>query len=225
MLYKKPIEYKTPHEIIKSTSDITTLEANFTKKKGPFQEWKEISNKRYPDATIWEYSKLEDRRFHTHIIDTVKYPTIPSCSDIAIHLRYMQKIPIEHIMIIDPKINKAIGYTSFLFTSKTEKIINNLGEYYKKYKQNITDTSIRNRFGTNNVEDIFRKRLIFEDILTQELYPDKEYNSGKKDFVYAIISPNKYIDILRNKFGIQLRFTPMPGYKFNPEKIIFEKER
>jgi hypothetical protein len=223
--YIKPEGYRTPHEIIKDTPDITISEANFTKKKGPFQEWKEISNKRYLNETNWDYNKLEDRRFHTHIIGSVKYPTIPSCCDIAVHLRYMKKIPVEHIMLIDPKTNKAIGYTSFAFTSKTEKIIDNIEEYYKTYKQNITDISIKNRFGTNNIGNIFKKRLIFEDVLIQELYPHKYYDNEQKNFAYSIVHPNKYIDILKNKFGIKIRFVPMPGYKFNPKKIMFEKEK
>ncbi len=233
--YVKPVGYRTPKEIIESTVDIKKKEATFTKKKGPFEELKEISLNRTTEKVFTDFTKIEDRLYHSHILSKDRIEALPSSGDIAGHLDklYFYNLNIEGIFVVDPKSGTNIGRTFFTFTSKTNKIIT---EEYKKYKHTITDDDIRKLYYKSDPEmfnqlkqdysyyNVVRKRILFEALLNSKLYTKRKFSFKKIMFLEKIESSKKYIDILNNFFGIKIRFVPMPGYKFNKEKIIFERK-
>lgn len=233
-IYRKPEGYKTPKQIIESTSDITKTEAFFTKKKGPFSKLEEIGLNRSIEEVFTDFTKLKDRSYHSHILVKDGFEAIPSIGDITSHLDklYSNNINIEGIFVIDPKTGQNIGRTFFTFTSKTDKIIT---EEYKKYKSIIADEDIKQLYYKSDPElfnklkkdynyyNVVRKRLLFEGLLHRKLYTKRKLNFKKRIFEDRTESPKKYIELLDNFFGIKIRFVPMPGYEFNNKKMIFEK--
>ena len=233
--YIKPEGYRTPKEIVESTPYINKREAIFTKKKGPFSELEEISRVRKKRTVSLNLSKLQDKTYHSHVNRRLNdKPALPSVGDIAGHIDklFFKNIDVEGIFIIDKKTSKNIGRTFFTFTKKTDKIIN---EEYKKYKHTVRDQDIIDSYCKSNPEAInilkddyafynmVRKRILFDKLLREKLYPEKKFNLMQLRFKNKIPPVKVYLDILNNYFGIKVRFVPMPGYKFNPDKASFEK--
>jgi len=210
--YIRPEGYRTPKNIVESTPNIKKKEAIFTKEKGPFNEWYEISRKgtRAEGSAWFDPSLVKDKLHHTHsTYRGNKRILLPSRNDLSTFLKqyYKKGINNQGISIIDHKTGKITGRTHFTFTNKTIELIDKI---YTKY---ISTRNSLDRVQTIN----YIKTLLFDELLRSKI--GSNYNLIK------IFSMNrkKFIKILEHDFGIKLRFVPMPGYKFNPQKVMFEK--
>jgi hypothetical protein len=228
MPYKKPINYKTPKEVLESTPKIKKKEAIFTKGNGPFLEYEEISTKRRKHNVIYSENKLKNKLYHTHIQyqKKINSSAFPSIQDLTVFFldRSLRDISYEAIFVIDEKTGKNIGRSVYTFTPKTDKVISNLLEKYNDmFSKKKSDSIIYNIF--QNYDDLTIKKLLDPDpnsnqllkkkILFKEILEDKHKNSS---------SIHDFYDFLINDLGIKIRFVPMPGYKFNKETFRFEKK-
>ena len=234
MPYKRPIGYRTPKEIVESTPFIRRTEASFTKKKGPFQELKEISVRRTKDSTLPDFNKIENSASHSHITKSVKSYVPPSIQDItgAVGNSILHNIHTYEIFIIDKKSGKNIGRTFFSLTKKTNKIIK---DEYNKNKDFVSDKYIQKAYFKNNpkrLEDLkndkglyatVKKKLLFQRLLEDRVFSENKFHLPSLGYRRVLVPVSEYVQILQKEFGLQLRFVAMPGYKFNPEKVIFDK--
>ncbi|MEI8364743.1 MAG: hypothetical protein WCF78_04805, partial [archaeon] len=85
------------------------------------------------------------------------------------------------------------------------KIVYSPDLYYKELEKNHKDLFV-----------LYHKMFFFDDVL--ETY-------ALRSVIPTVKDRKQLINKLVNDLGIKIRFTPMPGYKFNPEKIIFEKSK
>jgi len=243
MPYKKPIGYRIPKEVVESTIDIRTKEATFTKKKGPFQELKEISIIRKKNHARPDFEKVEDNIFHSHI--NYRYSinnVVPSLKDISALLdaSHHKNIYFSKIFIIDKKTGKNIGRTFYTFTNKTDKLIQ---KEYNKSKQILSDDYIKKYIvkgnpGLKNYPNLIDelktnkklynhlvKRILFEKYIADKVYSVRKFNIWKLRYERHIIPTKNFLNFLELELGIKIRFVAMPGYKFNKDKIMFEKEK
>lgn len=219
MPYKKPVGYRTPHQIIESTFDIHKKEAVYTKKKGAFQELKQISKERTKDNTTYNLFSAEDKIHHTHPNKNIKAAT-PSRADLVSFFNaYNHGVKNNQaISIMDTKTGKEMGRTHFTFTPKTLEVIN---KEYLKYTYNKGSLE-------RSPETDYIKSLLFDIKLKSKLgikFDLIKVLSGGLLSANHTFNNKKYISVLEKEFGIKIRFVSMPGYKFNKEKMIFEKEK
>ncbi|HOD89932.1 MAG TPA: hypothetical protein PKK56_02545 [archaeon] len=232
MPYLKPSGYKIPKEVVEHTPDIKKKEAVFTKKKGPFSKFKQIGFDRKKNWIDYFPSDIKDRLYHTHIQSKdwkVYFICTPSIIDLISYYteRKTNNIPIQGIFVIDEKTGKNIGRTFYMFTDKTDKIIDDL---YKRYKKVVSkkesdpfiknlllncDEDTKKLLESNTDTDVFQKKQILFQLLLEQ-----KTNQNTN----VVLSKKEYYDILTKDLGIKIRFVSMPGYKFNKEKFIFEKK-
>ncbi len=237
---KRPLGYKTPHQIIESTHKINKYEVLFTKEKGSFKELKQNSKPLYRNVVSEYFNKDMNfkKSLHNHIY-TKKILIIPSPSDLVVnyyeHHLYPNTSNLYTISLIKRK--KEVGRTHYMLTEKTYKLVDDI---YKKHKNELgiyKDDVISYIQGLmqdskivyspdlyykeleKNHKDLFvlyHKMFFFDDVL--ETY-------ALRSVIPTVKDRKQLINKLVNDLGIKIRFTPMPGYKFNPEKIIFEKSK
>jgi len=150
---------------------------------------------------------------------------MPSWEDIVSHFNQKKgrKMYISGIFIIDEKTGKNIGRTFYTFTDKTDKLINNLYERYKKFISKDAEDSLIKELLLNC--DEYTKKLLESNIVSDVLHKKRILlQLFLKQKLNNKLSIKEYYNVLTKDLGIKIRFVPMPGYKFNKNKLLFEKE-
>ncbi len=228
MPYLKPSGYKIPKEVVEHTPDIKKKEAVFTKKNAPFSELEKINGIATKDSVEFNSHFLKDRFYHTHIQPKnikASYICMPSWEDIVSYFNQKKgrKMYISGIFIIDEKTGKNIGRTFYTFTDKTDKLIDNLYERYKKFISKDAEDSLIKELLLNC--DEYTKKLLESNIVSDVLHKKRILlQLFLKQKLNNKLSIKEYYNVLTKDLGIKIRFVPMPGYKFNKNKLSFEKE-
>ncbi len=228
MPYKKPSGYRTPKEIIESHNGINKYETIFVKNKGPFEELKINSKSKSREGVVSNLKETFDYDLHNHIYSKKdknnRLSSVPSTTDIiSAYERCLEKPNSASIISIISN-GKEIGRTHFKITEKTIKLLSEYlekNEHYKKEKkESLQDKGSQRVLKGIYINSFMSSKLYDKKTIQKRSFP---WIRTKRETRYIAKPVIEYYKTLENEFGIKIRFVAMPGYKFNPEKIIFEK--
>jgi hypothetical protein len=226
MAYKKPQGYKTPHEIFKlHKKDMKKHEVSFIKDKGPFKEVKLNSSLKQKEKNKIEKlisDKAHSFLIHNHPISSAYKKThyLPSSADIIkAYFKYLENPKSTNVILVTDK-GKEIGRIHFRLSDKTIEVLNN---YLNNNKQYLRDKKISEKSAKQIYLTYFINNLAIYN--PEELKKVSSFYGIKKKYrlITTIKSNPEQLKIFLYKLNIQFRFVSMPGYKFNKEKMIFEK--
>jgi hypothetical protein len=96
-------------------------------------------------------------------------------------------------------------------------------EHYKQERKTILQDEGSQRV----LKEMYINSFLFSKLYDKKIIEKRPFPwfRKKRETKYLAKPITKYLDILENELGLKVRFVPMPGYKFNSEKIMFEKEK
>jgi len=228
--YIKPVGYRAPKEIIESHNGINKYETIFVKNKGPFEELKTNSKSKSREGVVSNLKETFDYDLHNHIYSKKdknnRLSSVPSTTDIiSAYERCLEKPNSASIISIISN-GKEIGRTHFKITEKTIKLLSEYlekNEHYKKEKkESLQDKGSQRVLKGMYINSFLSSKLYEKKIIVTRSFP---WFRKKRVSKYVARSNSEYLNIIENEFGIKIRFVPMPGYTFNKEKILFEKDK
>lgn len=223
-----------PHKFIENTPDIARKEAAFLKYGSDMIEYSKErkSNEVLPDME--KYLEFEKKhpgkpilKIHTHSSGP-EGNQMPSSADISVmvidylrhyylkpELKKSNIITQEDLRFAKPSIisiadenGKEIGR---VHVHLTPKVINTLKDSYLGANPKSREL-MKKKISDNIAQVIYEKFL-------KKFKKIPNYTANQQEIIVSYSTKYYYENVL----GLHMHFNPMPGYKYNPKKFVFEK--